>query len=173
MMDVATAAVRVAHEAQGGDETDEERDIPTLELRSPTGRAESGAGRRDSRERPGGGRERPARSFARTERGDRESRGDREPSAERRPPRGRPRGDVDATRLYIGIGRSGGVRPADIVGAIANEAGVDSRAIGAIDIADRFSLVEVPGAAAEDIIRALRGTTLRGRKVLVRRDRET
>jgi ATP-dependent RNA helicase DeaD len=79
---------------------------------------------------------------------------------------------VDVTRLYIGLGRKAGVRPADIVGAIANEAGVDAREIGAIDITDRFSLVEVPGGAAEDIISALRGTTIRGKRVIVRRDRD-
>jgi ATP-dependent RNA helicase DeaD len=64
------------------------------------------------------------------------------------------------------------MRPADLVGAIANEAGLDSRDIGAIDITDRFSLVEVPEDAAEEVIRALRGTTIRGKKVLARRDRE-
>jgi ATP-dependent RNA helicase DeaD len=66
-----------------------------------------------------------------------------------------------------------GIRPADLVGAIANEAGIDSRDIGAIEIADRFSLVEVPDEAADEIIRALRGTTIRGKRVLVRRDRDT
>jgi ATP-dependent RNA helicase DeaD len=64
------------------------------------------------------------------------------------------------------------VRPGDIVGAIANEAGLDARAIGAIDIADRFSLVEVPDEAVGDVIAALRGTTIRGKRVTVRRDRE-
>ncbi len=57
------------------------------------------------------------------------------------------------------------------MGAIAGEARIDSRDIGAIDIADKFSLVEVPGAAAEGIIKAIRGTTIRGKKVLVRRER--
>ena len=79
---------------------------------------------------------------------------------------------ADATRLYIGIGRASGMRPADIVGAIANEAGVNPRDIGAIDIADKFSIVEVPGAEAKTIIAALRKTTLRGKRVMVREDRE-
>jgi ATP-dependent RNA helicase DeaD len=79
---------------------------------------------------------------------------------------------VDVTRIFIGAGRHAGIRPADLVGAIAGEARIDSRDIGAIDIADKFSLVEVPGAAAEDIIKAIRGTTIRGKKVLVRRERE-
>ncbi len=76
------------------------------------------------------------------------------------------------TRLFILAGRNAGVRPADLVGAIAGEARIDSREIGAIDISDKFSLVEVPLAAAEGIIKAIRGTTIRGKKVLVRRDRE-
>ena len=42
----------------------------------------------------------------------------------------------------------------------------------AIAIHDRFSLVEVPGGVAEDVIRALRGASLRGKRVVVRRDRE-
>jgi ATP-dependent RNA helicase DeaD len=93
---------------------------------------------------------------------------------ERKTSRARPRkaADADVTRLYIGLGRSSGMRPADIVGAIANEAGVNPREIGAIDIADKFSIVEVPGEDAKSIIAALRNTTLRGKRVLVREDRE-
>jgi ATP-dependent RNA helicase DeaD len=75
------------------------------------------------------------------------------------------------TKLYIALGRKAGVRPGDLVGAIANEANVDSADIGAIEIADRFSLVEVPDESAEDIINALRGTTIRGKRVMARRDR--
>jgi ATP-dependent RNA helicase DeaD len=79
----------------------------------------------------------------------------------------------DTVRLFVGAGRMAQLRPADLVGAIANEAGIDSSAIGAIEIADRFSLVEVPADAAEHIVRALRSTTLRGRRVVVRRDRDS
>ncbi|HEY5630292.1 MAG TPA: DbpA RNA binding domain-containing protein [Candidatus Limnocylindrales bacterium] len=75
------------------------------------------------------------------------------------------------TRLFVGIGRSGGVRPADLVGAITHEAGLSGQDVGAIQIADGFSLVEVPEAAAERVIGALRGATLRGQKVVVRRER--
>jgi ATP-dependent RNA helicase DeaD len=78
----------------------------------------------------------------------------------------------DVTKIYIGIGRNFGIRPADLVGAIAGEAKIDSRDIGHIDIADKFSLVEVPGSAVDAIIAALRTTTIRGKKVAVRRDRQ-
>jgi ATP-dependent RNA helicase DeaD len=80
--------------------------------------------------------------------------------------------EVDVTRLFIGVGRKGGIRPKDLVGAIANEAGLDSASIGAIEIADRFSIVEVPDDAADDVIKALRSTTLRGKRVTIRRDRD-
>ncbi len=49
---------------------------------------------------------------------------------------------------------------------------IESREIGAIDIADRFSLVEVPESVAEQVIDALRNTTIKGKRVQVRRDRD-
>ncbi len=75
------------------------------------------------------------------------------------------------TRIYIGLGRSARVGPQDLVGAIANETSLSGRDIGAIEISDRFSLVEVPANAVDEVIRALRATTIRGRKATVRRER--
>jgi ATP-dependent RNA helicase DeaD len=75
------------------------------------------------------------------------------------------------TRLFIGAGRAAGMRPGDLVGAITNEAGLRGGDIGAIQIADGFSLVEVPEAAADHVIRALRAATIKGQKVMVRRER--
>jgi ATP-dependent RNA helicase DeaD len=62
------------------------------------------------------------------------------------------------------------MRPADIVGAIANEARVNPRGIGDIEIGDRFTLVELPAQDAGRVVEALRGATMRGRKVSVRLD---
>ncbi len=92
---------------------------------------------------------------------------------ERAPGRkGKPGGRAgNNTRIYVGLGRSAGVRPQDLVGAIAGEAGLSGREIGAIEIADRFSLVEVPQQRADDVIAALRNTTIKGRKATVRRER--
>jgi len=93
-----------------------------------------------------------------------------------RAPQGRPQrpprdgGGAGAVRIYVGIGRLGNIRPGDLVGAIANEANISSADIGAIEIADRFSLVEVPEKDAERIIKTLRGATIRGKKVAVRLD---
>jgi ATP-dependent RNA helicase DeaD len=85
---------------------------------------------------------------------------------------GRSRHSQDSVRLFIGAGRQSGIRPADLVGAITNEAGVTSAAIGAIDIRERFSLVEVPADAAAHIVKVMRGAALRGHKVPVRVDRD-
>lgn len=88
--------------------------------------------------------------------------------------RGRPErsGDGDFVRIFLPIGKRSGVRPADLVGAIANEARIDPQLIGAIDIADSFSLVEVQDEDADRIIAALRKTTIRGKMVRVRRERD-
>ena len=75
-------------------------------------------------------------------------------------------------RLYVGGGRRAGMRPGDLVGAIANEAGVPGSAIGAIQIADAFSLVDVAEGAADRVVAALRGATIRGRTFQVHRDRD-
>jgi ATP-dependent RNA helicase DeaD len=73
-------------------------------------------------------------------------------------------------RIYIGAGRKANMRPADLVGAIANEAGLDARQIGAIEINDRFSLVELPDELVDPVIAALRATTIKGKRQTVRRD---
>jgi ATP-dependent RNA helicase DeaD len=75
------------------------------------------------------------------------------------------------TRLFVGTGRSAGIRPADLVGAITGESNLSGRDIGAIEIADRFSLVEVPESAADDVVARLRRVSIKGRKATVRRER--
>jgi ATP-dependent RNA helicase DeaD len=70
-------------------------------------------------------------------------------------------------RLVLNVGREAGVRPGDIVGAIANEANLPGRAIGAIDIYDRVAFVEVPVDDRDRVIEALRNSTIRGRKLQV------
>ena len=74
------------------------------------------------------------------------------------------------TRLYVSGGREAGIRPADLVGAITNEARVGGESVGAIQISDRYSLVDVPADAADAIAHALRSAKIKGRKLQVRRD---
>ena len=84
-------------------------------------------------------------------------------------PRSAPSGAT--TRLYVGVGRDAGIRPQDLVGAIAGETSLSGRDVGAIEISARFSLVEVPDSAADEVIEALRGTKIRGQRATVRRER--
>jgi ATP-dependent RNA helicase DeaD len=141
LMEVALAAVKLAHEAGGAVDDDEE--IPQVGFRPdrPAGRGQGGG--------PG-----PGGSAARGE----------------RPARGRAPGGP-AARLFVGAGRDAGVRPGDLVGAITGETGLTGRDIGAIEIHQRFALVEVPEPAADEVVRALRATLIKGRKATVRRDR--
>jgi ATP-dependent RNA helicase DeaD len=84
--------------------------------------------------------------------------------------RGRP-ATQGTTRLFVGTGRSAGVRPQDLVGAITGESYLNGRDIGAIEIADRFSLVEVPESAADDVVAALKQASIKGKRTTVRRER--
>jgi ATP-dependent RNA helicase DeaD len=74
--------------------------------------------------------------------------------------------------LFIAAGKNAGIRPADLVGAIAGEAGLSSRQIGGIQINPKHSLVEVPAALADRVIKALKSTSIRGQKVNVRRSKD-
>jgi ATP-dependent RNA helicase DeaD len=86
---------------------------------------------------------------------------------------GGPRGGRSApefVRLFVGGGKRMGMRPNDLVGAIANEANVNPRSLGGIEIDELSSFVEVPAHEADHIIQVLRKATLRGRKLKVSRD---
>jgi ATP-dependent RNA helicase DeaD len=83
--------------------------------------------------------------------------------------RGRERGpEQGMVRLQLNAGRRNGVRPQDIVGAIANEAGIPGRAIGAIDIQDTRAFVEVPAQYQHRILERMAQTSLRGQPVSIR-----
>ena len=77
----------------------------------------------------------------------------------------RGRGETGMVRLFLSVGRNQGIRPQDIVGAIANEANIPGRAIGAIDILDGYTFVDVPQEHVERVLGALRGGTIKGRPV--------
>jgi ATP-dependent RNA helicase DeaD len=140
-MQVALAAVKLAHEATGGPPDEDE--IPeATPAREPRVRHEAGSPRDGRGGRPGG-----------------------EPGSRGRAPA------AGRTRLFISLGRAGGVRPQDLVGAITGETRLSGRDIGAIEITDRFSLVEVPDDAASEVIEGLQTSRVKGRKVTVRRDR--
>jgi ATP-dependent RNA helicase DeaD len=68
-------------------------------------------------------------------------------------------------RFFINIGRVQGVQPKDFVRAIAETAGISSKAIGAIRICERFSFVEVAKENARQIMTAVKGIQIKGRPV--------
>jgi len=88
------------------------------------------------------------------------------------PPRGgdRPGSSGPWVRLFVGGGRRAGLRPGDLVGAITNEAHVPGGVVGAIQINEGFSLVDVQEGVADAVISALREATIRGKRLQVRRD---
>ena len=154
-VDIAAAAVKMAHDALGGNE---EREIPTP----------AAAPARDfKRDRE----HRPAKRFdgAKGSDGAKQFEGPKRFEGAKRFEKRDHNGD--GVRLFIGAGRDAGIRPGDLVGAITGEADVPSRSLGAIEIADKFSLVEVPEALADRIIAALKATKIRGKKVNVRREK--
>jgi ATP-dependent RNA helicase DeaD len=127
LMEVALAAVKLAHESSGGAD-DDDNEIP-----------EASAPRHDSERKP-----------------------------DRAPRGGRPNSGP-TTRIFVGLGHAAKIRPQDLVGAIAGESSLSGRQIGAIEITHRFSIVEVPEANADEVIKALTATLIKGRKARVER----
>ncbi len=70
-------------------------------------------------------------------------------------------------KYRIEIGRHHGIKPGDIVGAISNEAGLDSKYIGTIDIDSNYSFVELPVGMPEETFMLLKNTWVRSRKMAI------
>ena len=177
VVDIALAAVSLIEGAEIRDEDEVELAQASLQQPGPgPGRGPSG---------PGGPRRGPVPAFPGAGRPGGGPRGPGRPAGG--PPRGGPGGpggfhggDSRAPRgpeldgweqLWIGGGRRAGLRPGDLVGAIANEAGVPGSVVGAIQLFDDFALVDVQGNLADSIEHALRNATIRGQKLPVRRER--
>ena len=71
-------------------------------------------------------------------------------------------------RFWIGVGHQHGVKPGNIVGAIANEAGLESRNIGRINISDEFSTVDLPSGIKDDAMQTLRRARICGQRLDIR-----
>lgn len=84
----------------------------------------------------------------------------REQSTERRTEQG-------MVRYRIAVGREHEVMPKHIVGAIANEAGLDSENIGRIELFDRYSTVELPDGMPKEIFELLRNVRVRGERLRI------
>lgn len=64
------------------------------------------------------------------------------------------------TRLFIDVGRRHEISPSHVVGAIANEADIPGKAIGAIDVNDRYTLVDVPTQFVPQILERMKRTRI-------------
>ncbi len=104
---------------------------------------------------------------SRSGRDERPSRGGRDNDrGEERPKRKRRnQSDENMISYRIDVGRTHGVQPKNIVGAIANEAGVESQHIGAIDIRENFSLVDLPEGMPDEIFRHLKNVHVCNQKL--------
>jgi ATP-dependent RNA helicase DeaD len=152
--DVAAAAIHLASVSKDGGKTEEE--IPAIRERAQGASQTSRRPRRESPDRPRGAKPggSPGRPVGRRERP------------------GRPGQSTNMATLHFNAGKNASIRPGDFVGAIANEAGLNSNVIGPIKIADQFSLVQVPEELAHGIIKVLGRTRIKGKKVTVRLHRE-
>lgn len=183
---VTLAAIKMAHLATAGDAGEDE--IPqmsagfgTRSRGSKPGRQERsaaherndrGRGRTDDTRQEGSRFERGSRD--RDDNGSRDHSGGRDYSDrrfgdKRRSAVGEP--GKGKTRLFISAGSAVGVRPGDIVGAIANETGLSGKQIGPINLEANFATVDVPSEAAREVISTLNKSRLKGQRVKVRKDR--
>ncbi|MDQ7091462.1 MAG: DEAD/DEAH box helicase [Methylococcales bacterium] len=98
---------------------------------------------------------RPQRSENKStkDRGDRGDRGDRKQERRTKP---RKETGVDMELFRIEVGHSHGVKPGNIVGAIANEAGIDGQHIASIKIEENYSTIELPSGMPKELFQSLK-----------------
>ena len=159
------------------EEFQQEHNIPATEIAAALARLVQGkeplllrempAGRKDHKRREGKSRsESKGRSETRGRDDSRESL--RSPKR-----KGRQRAPEAGMETYrIEVGHDHEVQPGNIVGAIANEAGLDSRNIGRIDIRDNYSFVDLPEGMPKDVFMDLKKTWVAGQKLNITRVKE-
>jgi ATP-dependent RNA helicase DeaD len=146
----------------------QEHDVPALEIAAALARISIG----DKPLLLKPEKEKPVRrdTRSRAEPGQRQERGEPRPRQERGEPRQRkpqthpPRGMM---RFRIEVGRQHNVKPGNIVGAIANEAGLDAEHIGHIDIQTEYSLVDLPVGMPKEVFQDLIKTRVCGQALKI------
>jgi len=119
---------------------------------------------------PGRTRERKAGSTQRDQAGHARDSGERPPRKQRTPGAGRDRPSASELEHFrIEVGRVHGVKPGNIVGAIANEAGIDSQHMGRIVINDDHSLVDLPKGMPKDVFSHLKKVRVAGQQLRISR----
>jgi len=150
LREVALAAVKLLHEASGVNA--DEKDIPDAARKKDSFKKDpykSGGSKKDGFKKPHG----------------------KKHGADHGSSSSDERFAGATVKLWVGLGRAEGVRPKDLVGAIANETHLSGREIGPIVISENFSTVGVPSGAVDDVIGAMKQTTIKGKKAKIRRDR--
>jgi ATP-dependent RNA helicase DeaD len=152
---IALAAIKLVHEARGA--VMDEREIPDASVRN-----ERSSDYKDKRS-DGKARHRDDREW------DDKGKGKKKFDRDDRQGKKRDFDNSDTGFIFISLGRKSGVRPGDLVGAIANESGLTGRQIGPIRISEQHSVVGVPSDDVERVIAAMDRATMRGKPVKARR----
>ncbi|MEC9410502.1 MAG: DEAD/DEAH box helicase [Pseudomonadota bacterium] len=101
------------------------------------------------------------------DRGDRGSRGRKAtPDINPLPLKGQP--NVDMVRYMVSVGYDDGLRPGNLVGAVANEADLESRYIGHIEILENYSIVDLPAGMPPETMKTLRNARVCGRALEIK-----
>jgi ATP-dependent RNA helicase DeaD len=163
----------------------QEHDVPAIEIaaalakisigdrtllvapeKQKTARSAAEAGRRGERGEP-----RRHESRQRKERSEQHQQEPRKREEHGRPgqrkPQARPARGMERFRIEVGYQHD--VKPGNIVGAIANEAGLDGQHIGHIEIHTEYSLVDLPAGMPKDVFQDLRKTRVCGRPLNISR----
>ena len=152
---IALAAIKLVHEARGA--VMDEREIPDASVRN-----ERSGDYKDKRS-DGKARHRDDREW------DDKGKGKKKFDRDDRQGKKRDFDNSDTGFIFISLGRKSGVRPGDLVGAIANESGLTGRQIGPIRISEQHSVVGVPSEDVDRVIAAMDRATMRGKPVKARR----
>jgi ATP-dependent RNA helicase DeaD len=165
------------------EEYEREQNVPAVEIAAALAKLARGdvpllleKPNRDAKSAPSWQDERPAarapRAEApmRSERFERPDRGDAPAFKKERS--ARPSEDGMGT-FRIEVGHAHGVKPGNIVGAIANEAGIESKYIGRIEIYDDYSMLDLPVDLPGDLLDHLKTVWVAGQQLNITRDGET
>jgi len=145
--DIALAAIKLVHRARGA--TVDDREIPDASDWK-SNKKKHGKGKKFDKSGKGGyGKHKKGKKFD----------------------KGRKGKSFDGPKGYvhINIGHKVGVRPGDLVGAIANEAGLSGSDIGPIKIREHYAVVGVPEVQVDKIVKRMKRTTIRGNQANLRR----
>jgi ATP-dependent RNA helicase DeaD len=162
----------------------QEHDVPALEIAAALASLAIGdrpllldpkADKAERRKESATRAEARAKSSAQPQKGEKKGQGEREDAGRRqktgtgRHPGRRSQAGSDMELFRIEVGHQHGVEPRNIVGAIANEAGLDAEHIGHIDIADDFSHVELPTGMPKSVFKDLKKVWVCGSQLKISR----